>query len=65
MILRKFAPHWISGERVQTFSRLGLENVDAHALSPSDLTSPLNAADVIVRQRRRMGGRRPVPDSSL
>src|SRR5215510_13319566 len=30
----------------ETFSRLGLENVDAHALSPSDLTSPLNAADV-------------------
>ena len=65
MILRKFAPRWITGERVQAFSRLGLENVDAHALSLSDLTSRLNAADIIVRQRRRKGGPRPVPDSSL
>src|SRR6516225_2631274 len=37
MILRKFAPRWITGERVQAFSRLGLENVDAHALSLSGL----------------------------
>jgi hypothetical protein len=44
---------------------LGLENVDAHALSLSNLTSRLNAADITVRQRRRKGGPRPVPDSSL
>jgi hypothetical protein len=37
----------------------------AHALSLSELTSRLNAADITVRQRRRKGGPRPVPDSSL
>jgi hypothetical protein len=54
----------ITRERVQTFSRLGLENVDAMPCL-SDLMSQLNAADIIVRQRRRKGGRWPVPDSSL
>src|SRR5262249_11657061 len=35
----------IAGEGAQFLSRLGLENVDAHCLSLSDLASGLNAAD--------------------
>ena len=45
MLRREFAAARIAGEGAQFLSRLGLENVDAHCLSLSDLTSGLNAAD--------------------
>ena len=45
MLRREFAAARIAGEGAQFLSRLGLENVDAHGLSLSDLTSGLNAAD--------------------
>jgi hypothetical protein len=43
MLLWEFAAARIAGEGAQFLSRLGLENVDAHGLSLSDLTSGLNA----------------------
>jgi hypothetical protein len=45
MLRREFAAARIAGEGAQFLSRLGLENVDAHGLSLSDLASGLNAAD--------------------
>src|SRR5262249_25318915 len=68
MLRREFAAARIAGEGVQFLSRLGLENVDAHGLSLSDLRSGLKPPRMIGHQRRRnclrTGARGLVPERS-